>query len=122
MDGPEGHEPIRCDAALTRAFRFLGKRWNGVLIGTLLQGPATFSELKRTVAGISDSVLAERLSELAVAGLVLREVDPGPPVGVSYTLSEAGQALAPALQALTVWAATNLLEEPSTCAGKPPGC
>ena len=28
------HEPRACDAALSRAFEFLGKRWNGVLLGT----------------------------------------------------------------------------------------
>lgn len=38
-----------CDAALARAFDFLGKRWSGVLLGTLLTGPAGFSELKRAL-------------------------------------------------------------------------
>jgi DNA-binding HxlR family transcriptional regulator len=103
-----GHEPRACDAALTRAFQFLGKRWNGVLLGTLVQGPAGFAELKRAVAGISDSVLSERLTELVGAGLIERRVDAGPPVAVTYHATEAGQALVPALEALTDWAATNL--------------
>jgi DNA-binding HxlR family transcriptional regulator len=102
------HEPRACDAALTRAFGFLGKRWNGVLLGALLQGPAGFAELKRAVAGISDSVLAERLAELAGAGLVQRSVDVGPPVAVTYQVTEAGAALMPALAALTSWAEANL--------------
>jgi DNA-binding HxlR family transcriptional regulator len=102
------HEPRACDAALTRAFSFLGKRWNGVLLGALVQGPAGFAELKRAVNGISDSVLSERLSELVGAGLVLRTVDEGPPIAVTYQASESGQALLPALNALTSWAAENL--------------
>jgi DNA-binding HxlR family transcriptional regulator len=106
--GDVAHEPRTCDTALTRAFAFLGKRWNGVLLGTLVQGPAGFAELKRAVAGISDSVLSERLSELAGAGLVLRVVDEGPPVAVTYQVTEAGLALVPALEALTSWAATSL--------------
>ncbi|MCU1689190.1 MAG: transcriptional regulator, partial [Jatrophihabitantaceae bacterium] len=44
------HEPRVCDAALSRAFEFLGKRWNGVLLGTLITGPAGFSELRRAIA------------------------------------------------------------------------
>ncbi len=92
------HEPKTCDAALTRAFGFLGKRWNGVILGTLTLGPASFSELKRAVAGISDSVLSERLTELCGAGLVLRSVDEGPPIAVDYRLTPAGQALLPALR------------------------
>jgi DNA-binding HxlR family transcriptional regulator len=102
------HEPRVCDAALSRAFGFLGKRWNGVLLGTLVQGPAGFSELKRAVHGISDSVLSERLSELAGAGLILRTVEEGPPVAVTYRSTPAGQALMPALKALTTWAEQNL--------------
>ena len=102
------HEPRVCDAALARAFGFLGKRWNGVLLGSLVQGPAGFAELKRAVDGISDSVLSERLSELAQAGLVRRTVDAGPPVAVTYHATESGQALLPALDALTSWAVENL--------------
>ena len=109
------HEPRVCDAALSRAFEFLGKRWNGVLLGTLISGPAGFSELRRAIAGISDSVLSERLSELATAGLVLRRVSEGPPVSVEYSLTPSGQALLPALDALTTWAAKNLSAE--RCAG-----
>lgn len=101
-----------CSASLIRAFSFLGKRWNGVLLGTLMEGPLGFAELKRGVVGISDSMLSERLAELSAAGLVEREVEPGPPVAVSYRLSESGAALLPALTALTSWAEHNL----------PPGC
>jgi DNA-binding HxlR family transcriptional regulator len=102
------HESRACDAALARAFGFLGKRWNGVILGTLLTGPAGFSELRRAVHGISDSVLSERLAELGRAGLVQRSVDEGPPVAVDYRLTPAGEALLPALNELSTWAAGNL--------------
>lgn len=104
------HEPRVCDAALARAFEFLGKRWNGVLLGTLMQGPAGFAELKRTL-GISDSMLSDRLAELTRAGLVERTVDTGPPVAVSYALTDNGRAVLPALDALTTWARENLTAE-----------
>ena|ERR1700722_1972341 len=104
------HAPKACDAALARAFGFLGKRWNGVLLATLLSGPAGFAELRRAVAGISDSALSERLSELCKAGLVERTVDEGPPVAVDYRLTPAGQALLPALRELSNWATENLPE------------
>ncbi|MCU1550111.1 MAG: ArsR family transcriptional regulator [Glaciihabitans sp.] len=102
------HEPRLCDSALVRAFDFLGKRWNGIILGSLLNGPASFSELRRGVVGISDSVLSERLVELSRAGLVTRRVDEGPPVAVSYTLTDAGLGLLPALRELTVWSSANL--------------
>ncbi|CAM2857667.1 helix-turn-helix domain-containing protein [Prescottella defluvii] len=104
----EEQEPRACDAALARAFEFLGKRWNGVILATLLSGPAGFSELRRAVAGISDSVLSERLGALGKAGLVRRVVDDGPPIAVTYSLTPAGQALLPALREITAWATANL--------------
>ncbi len=98
----------RCDDALTRAFALLGKRWNGVILGTLAHGPAGFAELTRGVEGICDSVLTERLSELQRAGLIVRTVEPGPPVAVSYRLSVSGAALTPVLHDLGRWASENL--------------
>ena len=53
-------------------------------------------------------MLADRLGELGDAGLVIRRVEPGPPVAVSYLLSDSGEALVPALRALGSWAAANL--------------
>jgi DNA-binding HxlR family transcriptional regulator len=107
-DAAEEHTAPRCDAALSAAFSLLGKRWNGVILGTLMSGPAGFSEIRRALGGISDSVLSDRLSELTAAGLVLREVDEGPPVGVRYQLAEPGKALMPALTQLMTWARNNL--------------
>jgi DNA-binding HxlR family transcriptional regulator len=108
---PEHSAPV-CDTALTQAFGLLGKRWNGVILGSLMGSPAGFSELRRALGGISDSVLSERLSELTAAGLVTREVDPGPPVGVRYQLAPRGVALIPVLNDLMAWARGNL--EPRT--------
>ncbi|GAA1943045.1 winged helix-turn-helix transcriptional regulator [Nocardioides hwasunensis] len=104
---PAGHEVRQCDGALSRAFQFLGKRWNAMLVSVLGSGPAGFAELKR-VLGISDSMLSDRLSELAGAGLVVRRVEEGPPVAVTYELSESGQALLPALREIGDWARDNL--------------
>ncbi|HWV49698.1 MAG TPA: helix-turn-helix domain-containing protein [Microbacterium sp.] len=97
-----------CDAAVTLAFSVLGKRWNGMIIATLGTEPATFAALRRSVTGISDTVLSDRLTELAQAGLVARSVEAGPPVSVSYELSASGRELLPILEQLGTWASANL--------------
>ena len=107
----EIQEPRACDGAIVRAFGFLGKRWNGVILSTLIDGPAGFSELRRAIGGISDSVLSERLTELVAATLVERTVTAGPPVAVEYHLTPAGQALVPAMRELATWARENLPAE-----------
>ncbi len=116
--GPPDREPRVCDAALAHAFRFLGKRWSGVLLGVLVSGPAGFAELRRALPGINDSVLSERLTELTAAGLIDRTVHEGPPVSVAYALTPVGRELSPALAALTSWAARHLMDPAAGCPGR----
>ncbi len=97
-----------CEAGLVRAFEFLGKRWNGVILGSLSVGPTGFAELRRAVGAISDSVLSDRLTELVEGGLVERTVTATRPPGVTYGLTAAGMALLPILNQLTTWADANL--------------
>ena len=54
--------------------------------------------------GLSDRLLTERLRELESEGLVRRTVISGPPVRVSYELTESGKDLEPAIEALGKWA------------------
>jgi DNA-binding HxlR family transcriptional regulator len=70
----------------------------------LLPGPQRFCELGHTVPDISDRLLSMRLRELEAAGIVAREVRAGAPVRVLYALTERGQALEPAIEALRGWA------------------
>src|SRR5215207_10093636 len=111
--------PVAVDAcvpaadALARAFKFLGKRWNAVVLGHLSAGPAGFRELSRALDGISDSVLSDRLSDLAAGGLITRTVDEGPPITVSYALTDRGRALVPALEQIAFWARDHL--DPDAC-------
>lgn len=92
---------------LSRVLTLLGKRWTGMVLGTLIAGPVYFIDLRRGIPGISDRLLTERLLELAELGLVTRTVVDLPPVRVRYELSEKGQALGPAMRALEAWAAAN---------------
>ena len=87
-----------------RAFDLLGKRWIGVVLGTLSGGPTGFRALARAVEGISDSMLSDRLRELCNAGLATRTVTDGPPLSVTYALTNAGRALLPALEEIIRWA------------------
>ncbi|WP_461009225.1 winged helix-turn-helix transcriptional regulator [Streptomyces capparidis] len=104
-------EPCKTvDGAITRVFALLGKRWTGLIVAVLLERPVHFAELRRAIPGISERMLSDRLTELAAARLVLREVDEGPPLRVSYRLTEAGAALEPALGELALWAEKHLPE------------
>jgi DNA-binding HxlR family transcriptional regulator len=107
MDQAADHAVAVCDARLTRVFDILGKRWNGMIVGALSSGPMSFSTLSRTVTGISDSMLSQRLAGLGELGILDRTVESGPPVAVTYRLTAAGLALLPALGLLAQWAEEN---------------
>src|ERR1700686_2535249 len=78
-----------------RAVELIGRRWTGAIVRVLIGGPQRFNELLNTVPGLSDRLLSERLRELEGEGLVRREVDPGPPVCVTYHLTQSGSSLEP---------------------------
>ncbi|MEN2738645.1 helix-turn-helix domain-containing protein [Microbacterium sp. X-17] len=109
MDETEATRGPQCDGAVTLAFSILGKRWNGMILDALGADAASFVRLRRAVTGISDAVLSDRLAELTDAGLVVRDVDPGPPIAVSYTLTDAGRQIVPVLRQLGRWAEENLV-------------
>ena len=105
----ESHTDERaCDTAITLAFSVLGKRWNGMILGVLGTGAASFVALRKAVSGIGDTVLSERLIELVEVGLVRRIVTEGPPISVSYELTPAGEEVVPTLSQLGEWAKRNL--------------
>jgi len=86
------------------AIQLLGKRWTGLLLYALLEGPQRFCELTSTVEGLSDRVLSDRLRELELEGVVERIVYPQIPVRVEYKLTDKGRALEPVVLAIHQWA------------------
>ena len=62
-----------------------------------------FSELSRTIGGITQRMLTLQLRELEEAGIVLRTVHAEVPPRVDYELTELGHSLQPVLIAMRNW-------------------
>jgi DNA-binding HxlR family transcriptional regulator len=86
-----------------QALNLLSRRWVGLIVRVLLDGPRRFNELASALQVVADRVLAERLRDLEADGIVSREVFVGSPVRVEYALTEKGRALAPVLDAIESW-------------------
>jgi DNA-binding HxlR family transcriptional regulator len=99
-----GQEDHRFCPRFHHAVELIGRRWSGAILRSMLPGPQCFNEMMATVPGMSDRLLTERLRELESEELVRRTVIEGPPVRVSYALTEAGKNLEPVIQALGEWA------------------
>ncbi|HEU4977887.1 MAG TPA: helix-turn-helix domain-containing protein [Solirubrobacteraceae bacterium] len=103
---PEGAaRPAGCCPFYHEAVELIGRRWTGAIVAVLLEeAPLRFSEIAHAVPQLSDRLLSERMKELEARGVVSRTVEPGPPVRVTYDLTEMGRSLEPALRALGDWA------------------
>jgi DNA-binding HxlR family transcriptional regulator len=107
---PTESETLTLSASISQCPRYehaiqvLGKRWTGLLLNALLDGPRRFCELTALVEGLSDRVLSDRLRELEMEGIVRRVVYPQIPVRVEYQLTEKGLALKPVIDAIHTWA------------------
>lgn len=73
-------------------------------------GPMRYSELARTLAGVSPKMLTQTLRSLEADGLVSRTVTPTVPVTVSYELTELGLSLHQTIRELKSWAETHMQE------------
>jgi DNA-binding HxlR family transcriptional regulator len=102
--GHAGEGESKLCSRFHHAVELIGRRWSGAIISMMMAGPQCFNELLAAVPGLSDRLLTERLRELESEGLVRRTVIPGPPVRVSYELTEAGEGLKPVIESLGRWA------------------
>jgi len=85
------------------AIGVLGRPWNALILGVLQAGPARFGELFRRCRGVGAKILSARLKDLESDGLVRREVEPGPPIRVTYSLTPRGQAFEEVAHAIERW-------------------
>lgn len=88
-----------------RAFRMLEGRWKLVILFHLFgRKLLRFSELERAIPGVSQKMLIQQLRQLESDGIVRRIVHHQVPPKVEYGLTDWGQSLCPALDALLTWA------------------
>jgi DNA-binding HxlR family transcriptional regulator len=66
-----------------------------------------FSEIERAIPTVSQKMLTQQLRQMENDGIVRRIVHPQAPPKVEYALTEWGQALCPALDALLTWSGAS---------------
>ncbi|RQG97247.1 winged helix-turn-helix transcriptional regulator [Natrarchaeobius chitinivorans] len=103
MDKDDVLVPPDTRAALD-ALSLLSKKWDPVVLVVLLEsGPLRFSELERTIPGISPNMLTQTLESLSEHGLVGRSVLSESPLRVTYELTDAGYEMQPVFDSLSLW-------------------
>jgi DNA-binding HxlR family transcriptional regulator len=86
------------------ALRVLEGRWKLLILRQLVDGTRRFSELHRSLAGVSHRTLTRQLRELENSGVIRRKVYRQVPPKVEYSLTPLGETLEPVIDALHLWA------------------
>jgi DNA-binding HxlR family transcriptional regulator len=98
--------PCRARAVLQR----VGDKWSMYVIDLLGQGTMRFSELQRSIDGITARMLTVTLRGLERDGIVTRTIHPVIPPRVEYDLTPMGRTLLDAIGQLVTWADSHLPE------------
>ena len=92
-------------AIVVDVWELLGRRWSLHILKNLsTKEVIRFNELKRSLSGISSTVLSERLLELEREGLVTKKIYPEVPPRVEYSITPQAKELEVIIKELARWA------------------
>ena len=97
---PAGIHACRARDILDR----IGDKWSVYVISLLGDGPRRFTDLLRTIDGVSQRMLTVTLRGLERDGIVTRKVYPVVPPRVDYDLTPTGHTLLETVRQLVEWA------------------
>jgi len=98
---------------LAKALDLVGDRWTLLVVRELLvRDGLRYTDIQRGLPGVATNLLAARLREMEVTGLIRREDAPAPVAATLYHLTDRGRALRPSIAALGAWGAPLLAVAP----------
>jgi DNA-binding HxlR family transcriptional regulator len=97
------HESLNLGCPVARTAELIGNKWTPLIIRDLVKGEKRFSELERSLRGVSPKTLSERLKKLEDARVVTRTCFAEVPPRVEYTLTEKGLALLPVIDSMRAY-------------------
>jgi DNA-binding HxlR family transcriptional regulator len=102
---PNSVPPAACPSRVV--LDHVTSKWGFLVLVALADRTLRWGELRRTVEGVSEKMLAQTLQTLERDGLVHREALPVVPPHVEYRLTPLGESLVERLLPLVEWLATN---------------
>src|SRR5690242_19811909 len=88
--------------------KHLTSRWGVLVLIVLERRMHRFSELRRTIGGVSERMLAQTLQQLETDGMVSRVAYQVVPPHVEYSLTPLGREAAEKVRALADWIEVSL--------------
>jgi DNA-binding HxlR family transcriptional regulator len=104
---PDDGEPAVEDCPLREVLALIGDKWSTQVLVQLGDGPRRFTELERSIEGVSRRMLTLSLRGLERNGLITRTVYPEVPPRVEYACTPLTEQIREPLEALAAWAASS---------------
>ncbi|WP_347217843.1 helix-turn-helix domain-containing protein [Chryseobacterium sp.] len=107
---------ITQDCPVMYVMERIGGFWKPIILFNLSTGEKRYSELKKAIPAVTEKMLIQHLKQLETDGLIIRTAKPVVPPHVTYKLSEAGNELAPVIDAMAEWAFQDMERHDHQCA------
>ncbi len=88
---------------VARTAQIISNKWTPLIVRDLARGERRFSELQRSLVGISPKTLTERLKYLEAVAVIERRCYAEVPPRVVYSLTEKGRALLPVIESMRAY-------------------
>ncbi len=88
------------DCPVKKTSRIIDGKWTTLILRDLLDGKKRFSELQKSLEGVSPKVLSARLKFLESEGIVTRTLFPSVPPRTEYELTPLGENLKHVISAM----------------------
>ena len=94
---------------LKKVINIVGGKWKITILCVIDRDEVVrYGDLRRSIYGITNTMLAQSLKDMESDGLVIRKQYDEMPVRVEYSLSEKAKSLIPILLELKRWGESNL--------------
>ena len=111
IDHPSNHHPTSSEVATI--IRLLGRKWAFELLNVLLIKPQTFADFKKSMKGISGSVLADLILEFMDQKIVVKRIISQSPKLFIYFLSNFTDAFRDIRDCLADWVNKQSVDRPT---------
>lgn len=95
-------ERTQCSPVKT-TINVIGGKWKPVILFQLCNNTLRFSQLQKSIAGITQKMLTQQLREMEADDLIKRKVYPEVPPRVEYSITSFGKTLMPIFELMHDW-------------------
>ena len=100
----QNHLFKRSSCPITNMLDIFGDKWSLLVVRDIYLGKRTYGEFLESPEQISTNILANRLKQLEVSGIIAKIVYQNNPVRYQYELTEKGRDLLPVISEMLLWA------------------